>query len=146
MTYNLKWTRPSTDGFPKVWLRFKAKDLENNNLVEYRIQDLPVDRFEDAIQHMTENYLHDEPVAQSVDAVNKRPEFVADYQRIWRAVMPQRMALACFKEGSDEIVGLDVSFVCHKDDNFLDQAFANVSMRCGWSGPLVNGGFPSEQR
>ena len=98
MSYHLSWTRPVNVPFPNVWLRFKAKDTESDKLVEYRIQDLPEDRFEDAIQHMTDNYLVDEPIAKSLGCVQGDPELRADFERIIRAVLPQRMAVVCVIE------------------------------------------------
>lgn len=58
----LKWSRPETSEFPKIWKTFFAPDVDSSELVEYRIQDLPESRFEDAIQHMVSNYLKDEPM------------------------------------------------------------------------------------
>lgn len=59
------WKRPSNIQFPSVWLTFKEKDLNSNDLVEYRVQDLPVDRFEDAIKHMTAVFVADVPMCRS---------------------------------------------------------------------------------
>lgn len=58
----LKWTRPQTTEYPKIWKTFFAPDLNSEKIVEYRIQDLPENRFEDAIKHMVSNYLKDEPI------------------------------------------------------------------------------------
>lgn len=58
----MKWKRPMTIEYPKVWSRFHARDLNGDKLVEYRIEDLTEDRAEDAYQHMRDNYLAGEPV------------------------------------------------------------------------------------
>lgn len=58
----LKWKRPTTIEYPKVWLRFEARDLNSDKLVEYRIEDLTDDRAEEGYQHMRDNYLAGEPV------------------------------------------------------------------------------------
>lgn len=58
----MKWKRPNTIEYPKVWSRFEARDLNSDKLVEYRIEDLTEDRAEDAYQHMRDNYLAGEPV------------------------------------------------------------------------------------
>lgn len=62
----LIWTRPKTSEYPKVWSTFKARDLDSDELVEYRVQDLPESRFEDAINHMVENFFLDEPITQAL--------------------------------------------------------------------------------
>lgn len=58
----MKWKRPMTIEYPKVWSRFQARDLNSDKSVEYRIEDLTEDRAEDAYQHMRDNYLAGEPV------------------------------------------------------------------------------------
>lgn len=58
----MKWKRSNSVEYPKVWHRFKARDLNSDKLVEYRIEDLTEDRAEDAYQHMRDNYLAGEPV------------------------------------------------------------------------------------
>lgn len=62
----LAWTRPKTTEYPKVWRKFKARGLNTNQLVEYRIQDLPESRFDDALNHMVTNYMMAEPVTQAL--------------------------------------------------------------------------------
>lgn len=64
MALSLKWKRPETLDYPKVWYTFKARDLDSDELVEYRIQDLPLDRADDALEHMIANFVHDEPIGQ----------------------------------------------------------------------------------
>lgn len=59
----LEWKRPSEVPYPVIWKTFKALDLDKQHEVEYRIQDLPESMYEDAIKHMLENYLRDEPIA-----------------------------------------------------------------------------------
>lgn len=66
----LKWKRPESIEYPKVWLRFKTRDLNSDNLVEYRIEDLVEERVEDAFKHMRENYFKDEPVSQAMGKLN----------------------------------------------------------------------------
>lgn len=62
----LKWARTQTAEYPKIWRRFAARDLNSDKLVEYRIQDLPESRFEDAVKHMIANYLKDEPMTNTL--------------------------------------------------------------------------------
>lgn len=62
----LNWTRSKTAKYPKIWHTFQARDLDSEKLIEYRIQDLPESRFEDAINHLQAFYLKYEPVAQAL--------------------------------------------------------------------------------
>lgn len=38
------------------------------------------------------------------------------------------MPLVCYKEGSDEIIGANFTFVTHKDDHFVENFIAGVSL------------------
>lgn len=62
----LKWKRPDTIEYPKVWHRFQARDLNGDNLVEYRIEDLVHEKVEDAFKHMRDFYFKDEPVSAAL--------------------------------------------------------------------------------
>lgn len=66
---SLNWKRPETVEYPKIWHTFKARDLESDELVEYRIQDLPLDKMDEAFEHMQSNYIQDEPIGQVLGTV-----------------------------------------------------------------------------
>lgn len=57
---DFKWKRPENIPFPTVWLKFQAKDLTSDDLVEYRVQDLPVERHDEVMELMTSYFLEDE--------------------------------------------------------------------------------------
>lgn len=48
----LKWKRPESSVFPKVWHTFTEKDADSERLVEYRIEDLSESRREEAVKIM----------------------------------------------------------------------------------------------
>lgn len=60
----LNWCRPKSVEYPKIWHTFNARDVDTDQLVQYRIQDLPQSRAEDAYQHMFEGYIQDQPIVQ----------------------------------------------------------------------------------
>lgn len=66
----LKWKRPKSSEFPKVWHTFMAKDVESTELVEYRIQDLPESRKEEALNCMVQYFCKDEPLCQAYGMLN----------------------------------------------------------------------------
>lgn len=109
------WTRPESVPYPSVWLTFKAKAPDSDELVNYTVQDLPEDRFEEAIEHLIGVFIHDEPMCRS-KKLAEQPESVEGIREMWRELVQQRMALVCFQEGSDEIVGLNMTYVSSKDD------------------------------
>lgn len=67
----LKWSRPDTVEYPKVWRTFQARGLDSDKLVEYRIQDLPESRFEDVIDHMVTYFIPEEPVNAALSKFKK---------------------------------------------------------------------------
>lgn len=91
----LIWKRPDTIEYPKVWHTFKARDLDSDKLVEYRIQDLPLDRVDDAYAHMVANYNQDEPIAQVLGRFSqlKKEELFSNYtfsKRWWKTTRSSR--------------------------------------------------------
>lgn len=63
MSSALRWKRPNTGEYPTIWTTFKARDLDGSELVQYRVQDLPESMYEAALNHMTINYILDEPTS-----------------------------------------------------------------------------------
>lgn len=62
-----RWKRTNFEGYPRVYLRFSARDQGSNDLVEYRIQNLPEDRFEDALEfYVDDQYLREEQFARGL--------------------------------------------------------------------------------
>lgn len=53
--------------------------------------------------------------------------YVEDYVRMWRTAMEQKMTLVCFKEGSDEIIGFNITYVSSKNDTFFKHIEEAVS-------------------
>lgn len=129
MTENIipmKWQRPGSVEYPKVWHRFKARDLNSDTFVEYRIEDLQESRAEDVFKHMKENYMVDEPISQALEGYNDN-DFFDDFLYGWRSIFAQKTPLVCYREESDEIVGVNFTFVTHKDDQFVVKYCNNVS-------------------
>ncbi|XP_031623083.1 uncharacterized protein LOC116340630 [Contarinia nasturtii] len=114
---DLKWKRPRSTEFPKVWRSFNAVDIDSGKIVEYSIQDLPESRFKDGIDFMGEHFCKDEPICEAfgicdeVDAVEN---------------FKQKMVLACLKNGSDEIIGMNANYVKCKEDNFMQVIYSEI--------------------
>lgn len=66
MSLELVWERPQNlVPYPNVWLEFNAKESKNSDrLVKYRVQDLPEDRFNDAIDHVEKHFLPNAPLTK----------------------------------------------------------------------------------
>lgn len=51
------------------------------------------------------------------DAIHDK-DYMDDNKEMWRTVLEQKTSLVCFKEHSDEIVGLSLHLVRTKNDTF----------------------------
>ncbi|XP_050087353.1 uncharacterized protein LOC126572243 [Anopheles aquasalis] len=109
------WKRPESVPYPCVWHTFQAKDTDSDRLVTYRVQDLPEDRFEEAIAHMIEYFVYDEPTCRAKNIVGEK-QSVKEIADLWREFVKFRLVLVCFKEGSDEIAGMNMLFVSSAND------------------------------
>ncbi|KAJ6639129.1 Arylalkylamine N-acetyltransferase 1 [Pseudolycoriella hygida] len=118
----LRWTRPKTVDYPKVWRTFTGRDLDSDKLIEYRIEDLTESRFDDAIRHLEAFYLRDEPVSQVLGGRNDA-QYVADYRMICRSILQQKTSLVCFRACSDSIVGVQTNYIRTIADDFGKQAY-----------------------
>lgn len=49
---------------------------------------------------------------------------------VGKQFLHRKCILVCYKEGSDEIVGLNWNFVVHKDDQYVEKLFNQVSFKC----------------
>lgn len=112
------WKRPESVPFPSVWLKFKARDVNSDNLIEYRVQDLTEDDFEVAFGHMKTHFLKDEVMNNAME-LWKDEAAIADLYKIWKEMVKQRLSLACFRENSNEMVGCNILYLSVKgtDEN-----------------------------
>lgn len=122
----LTWKRPESVDFPKVWHTFQARDIDSDNLVEYRIQDLPLNRVDDCYRHLFDTLIPDEPIGQALGYEND-PHIYDDYKRFWEPVIAQQTVLVCFKEDSDEIIGANLVFVSTREDKYFEDIRECVS-------------------
>lgn len=109
------WKRPESLEFPKVYRKFQATDLNSDKLIEYRIQELPEDRFNDGVEFLIKYYCPDEPMLQCKGAAQD-PEFIEDISNFFRHTFKKKITIACFKDGSDEILGMNVMDVIVKGE------------------------------
>lgn len=50
---------------PEVYYKFKAKDKNSDEIIEYRVQDLPMELYDEAIELFLKNFLPDEILCNS---------------------------------------------------------------------------------
>ncbi|XP_058456513.1 uncharacterized protein LOC131433912 [Malaya genurostris] len=114
------WTRPPQPPVPTVWHTFKAKDVDSDQQVVYRVQDLTEDRYEDLIQLFLDHFLEDEPIAVS-KGITKNSPFCENMIKLWTGAIKEQMTIVCYKEGSDEIVGANMIVIRGSGGDFNEE-------------------------
>lgn len=101
----------------KIFSTFQAKDNKSSKLIDYRIQDLPPDRFSEDINLFCEHFLPDEPMTSSKN-LHGNEDGKKEISDIWMEIMKQQLSIACFRNdgGGDEIVGVNILTVKCKDE------------------------------
>lgn len=100
---------------PQIWHTFESKNSATDEIEEFVVQDLPREKFGEAVDHMVEHFLSDEPICKSKH-VKSDAAALKEICNLWRKVLEQNVVLACFKKNCKDIVGLNMVCVITKDD------------------------------
>lgn len=107
--------------FPTIYHTFTAKDKTGDKIIEYRVQDLPEELFDQALENMKQFYLPEENFAIAT-RILEDPEAIEDFFSFWKKALKQKVSLACFtNDGSEEFVGVNILYVSSKDDPPIDK-------------------------
>lgn len=107
--------RPENFSFPQIYYKFRAKDRDSDEIVNYYVQDLPEDRVEETIDLMVKHFLPDETLCSSIGVPNS-PEDVDGMRILWRELAKEKFSIVCFREGHDDIVSANFIAIHSKDD------------------------------
>lgn len=110
-----RWKRPSELGFPIRYKKFVTGNKECNKLLEYRIEDIPENRYEEACEFMVKYFVPHDPRIVIKNGQND-PDLLDDHYRFFMRAIQQKMSIACFKRGSDDFVGVNILEVFGKND------------------------------
>lgn len=114
-TKTFSWKRP--ENVPsQVWHKFRIENPVNQEIEEFDVQDLPAEKFDDAIEHLLEHFLDDEPICRSKNVKNDATA-LKEICDLWRMILNQHVVLACFKRGTGELVGLNMVCVFTRSDS-----------------------------
>lgn len=106
----------------KVYHKFSVKDKESNEIVNYKIVLLLSKYFDECIDMLLKFYVKDETFCKSKRLWEKK-EALEMCSEAWREALEQHISIGCFKEGSDELIAVNIMVIAHSDDEefFLDQ-------------------------
>jgi hypothetical protein len=111
-----KYKRPESLTFPQTYYKFSAKDKNSDKIVEYRVQDLPEEYFEQTVDFMVKYFIPDETLCMSLGIPSKAAP-IKVFSDFWMCALKEKLSIACFKnDGSEELVGANVLLVSSKDD------------------------------
>lgn len=102
--------RPKNLEFPQIYYNFHSKNGE-----EFYVQDLTEEFYESAIELMIEDYLFSENLAVG-QKIPENPAAVDEFRKIWRKIAEEKLSIACFKTGSNELVAVNFLKVTSIDD------------------------------
>lgn len=61
----LKWNRPKSFDYPKIWQTFRAKEMDSDRLVDYFIADLPKSQSDEALKMLIQDFCRDESICKA---------------------------------------------------------------------------------
>lgn len=98
------------------YYKFVTRDRDSDKLVEYRVEDIPESRYEEACRFMVKHFVPYEPKLVARDGQND-PSVLEDYYNKYMHGIKQKVSVACFKRGSDEFVGVNILEVLGRNDS-----------------------------
>lgn len=111
-----EFARPENLPFPSVYYTFMAKDKDSDKIVKYRVQDLPEEDMERAWDMVVNYYLSEEALCATKEIL-KKFSTMKDAERFWKETMTYKQSLACYREGSDDLVAVNFMIVVSKDSH-----------------------------
>ena len=115
-----KWSRSKSVPFPKIWRKCSGlKKMDNGEVPNFTIQDIPEDRHEEIVDFMTTHFCRDETTCISVGLLED-PVSTLELQNVWRDSLKQNMALVAFLDNEEDehrprIAGCNITCVTTKD-------------------------------
>jgi hypothetical protein len=100
----------------RIYHKFLAKDLNSNDLVEYRVEDVAENHFEEVVDFLVKYFIPDEPMTECLK-ISENPEGVQILRTFFLSILEKKASLICFKEGSQEIVATNVMSVQTKAES-----------------------------
>lgn len=112
-----KFVRPSTLNFPQIYYTFKAKDKDSDEIVEYRIQDLPIEDYERAVDMLLYDFVPEENFCVC-RGLTSEPAAMAEIREFWKNELQNKISVACYRNNdkSNDLVGLNVLAVESKNN------------------------------
>lgn len=107
-----KFTRPESLPFPTTYREFSTC---NDNGFKFRIQEIPEELFDEAIDLLDKHLFNEETIHVS-KKIAESAEKREISKQFYREAMNEILSIGCFDENSGELVAINVMAVSSKDD------------------------------
>lgn len=104
-----KWKRSNDLKFPQIYHKFMRDD------VEYRIEDIPEERYVEACEFMLKHFVPFEPKLVSRNGKDD-PLVLEDYFNKYMSGIKQKVSVACLKANSNDFIGISILEVLGRND------------------------------
>ena len=111
-----KFVRSESVKYPQIYSTFTAKDKDSDVIVSYRVQDLPEEYFEKAVDLMVKHFLDDETFCVCRKLVESE-KGVEEFRVLWQSCFTEKLSLACFKDATNELISVNALMVNIQDVN-----------------------------
>lgn len=105
-----------SESVEKVYHKFSAKDNNSNEIVNYKVVLLPSKYFDETIEMLVKFYVTDETFCRSKRLWEKK-ESLEMCCAFWNAALEEHLSIGCFKEGSNELIAVNVLMIATSDDD-----------------------------
>lgn len=102
-----KYERSKDELYPTVYHTFKARSRISEELVDYYIQDLTQNHADEAVELIFKYFTPDEAF-QKAAKYDGNEDCLKYLRQFYKKKFEERVSLACFISGSNEMVGLNV--------------------------------------
>lgn len=130
--------RPKNLKFPQIYYTFKARNKNSDELVKYRIQDLPVEDYEVALDLLITDFVPDENLCHCRD-IESDAVGLREIREFWANELKKKISIACYKNNDDEnegeLIGLNVLAVVSKND--AEESTDDVSLKIQIYSPKI---------
>ncbi|XP_033335407.1 arylalkylamine N-acetyltransferase-like 2 [Megalopta genalis] len=121
-------------GQTTIWkvVEAKAKGSEGPP-IKFTIQELPEDRYEEAVEHMCKYFIADEPMCNCWNGIED-PVYVQFFRNLWTETLKEGLTVAAFVDdpngGKPILAGMNVLMLSCKDED-VDMTIAGESKKAG---------------
>jgi hypothetical protein len=111
-----KFARPEKLNFPLVYHEFRSKKDET---IKFKVQDLPEEYYEDAIDLLAKHFLPEETFCVAKN-VHEDEEVQLITKEFYREIFKKKLSVGCFCESSKDLIAVNIMDTKSNDDEKIE--------------------------